>query len=606
MKKSTLLSIAFLMAITISLTAQSSFKLKETSYVGAMSANAGGDWTKGWTNFDPKNATYSAATDTTTLNGMVKGLPVVGEKDITGTLALDAAKIYLLKGFVVVRSGGKLIIPAGTVIRATADLNSAPKNYASIIVERGGKIEVNGTETNPVVITSNKAVGQRERGDWGGLVLAGKAPHNLLDGITNNNVQMEGFNNISFDAGLAKFGGTDLADNSGIVKYLRLEFGGLAFELNKEINGLTLGAVGSATELHHIQVSFSNDDSFEWFGGSVNSSNLIAWKGTDDDFDTDNGYSGLSQFGIGVRDSSYFDGTYALTTGASTSEGFESDNEGTGTANVRPYTNCVFSNFTMVGPVPVGSKYSNLSGTAKAAFRRGARIRRNSCQRVVNSIFMGYRNFLMIDGDSTLRNTNFADALALVKPNTAVDVKTKQVSFANNLICNTTTAFTSTTDTTANGLVEVARAAGSAKKLAAVDAYVRVVGKLANNINPVAYTVGTLLVNPVAASATPNFTPVANSPALAGANFKDNPVLVNLYITGAKELEAATVAPIYPNPIANGILNFGREVVSFGIFDMTGKLIQYGFDTNQTTIENLSKGTYLIKLDGNVQKLIVQ
>jgi hypothetical protein len=606
MKKNVLLSIAFLMAMTINLTAQSSFKLKETSFVGAIGAEAGGDWTKGWTNFDPKNATYGAATDTTTLNGMVKGLPLVGEKEITGTLTLDATKVYLLKGLVIVRSGGKLVIPAGTVIRAIADLTSSPKNYASIIVERGGKIEVNGTETSPVVITSNKAVGQRERGDWGGLVLAGKAFHNLLDGTANNNVQMEGFNNVTFDSGLAKFGGTDPTDNSGIVKYLRLEFGGLAFELNKEINGLTLGAVGSATELHHIQVSFSNDDSFEWFGGSVNSSNLIAWKGTDDDFDTDNGYSGLSQFGIAVRDSSYFDGTYALTTGASTSEGFESDNEGTGTANVRPYTNCVFSNFTMVGPVPVGKKYSELSGTAKAAFRRGARLRRNSSQRVVNSIFMGYRNFLMIDGDSTLRNTNFAAALALVKPNTAVDVKTKQVAFANNIICNTTTAYTSTTDTTANGLVEVARAAGSAKKLAALDAYVRTTGKLANNINPVTYTAGTLLVNPVAASATPNFAPVANSPALTGANFKDNPVLANLYITGAKELEAAQIAPIYPNPISNGTLNFGREVVSFGIFDITGKLIQYGFDTNQTTIENLSKGTYFIKLDGNVQKLIVQ
>lgn len=591
----------------LTISAQTTFKFKKTSYVGALSADAAQDWTKGWTNFDPKTTAYPAPTDTTTLNGMLNTLPVRGEKVLAGTVTLDATKVYLLKGFVVVPNGVKLVIPAGTVIRALADLSSTPKNYATINVERGGKIEITGTVDKPVIITSAKDAGKRDRGDWGGLVLAGRAPHNLLNGTTNDNVQMEGYNNVSFDPNLARFGGTDPNDNSGIIRYLRLEFGGLAFEVNKEINGLTLGAVGAGTEIKYVQVSFSGDDSYEWFGGTVNSSYLIAFKGTDDDFDTDNGYSGLSQFGIGVRDSAYYDLTWNIS-GGSTSEGFESDNEATGTANVRPYTAAIFSNYTMIGPVPVGSTYAQMNATTKGAFRRGARIRRNSSQRIVNSIFMGYRNFLMIDGDSCVRNTNFPAAYALTNPNTAVDVQKKQIFFTNNLIVNTAAAFTSSTDTTANGLLEVTRAAKSGLKLAAIDAGLRQSGVLANNINPIAFTSGTVLVNPLSASTTPDFRPVAGSPALSGANFDNNPVLSNL-TTSLREIQRAIAAanPVYPNPVsANGVLNFGKQVPSYGIFDINGRLIRYGFEVDHATLEGLGKGIYIVKFEDNAQRFIVE
>ncbi len=411
MRKYLLISLTFLFALAKqTLSAQPDFQLTQTSYVGALSPDAAQDWTVGWTNFDPKNTAYPDPTDTQTLNGMDTGLPVPGEKNITTTLTLDAAKVYALSGLIVVRSGAKLVIPAGTIIRGTADLSTTPKNYGAIVVERGGKIDIQGTSSKPVIFTSAKAIGSRNRGDWGGILLAGKSTHNLLNGTDNNNVQMEGFNNVTFDNTLARFGGTDVNDNSGSLTYLRIEFAGVAFEVNKEINGLTMGAVGAGTVIHHVQVSFSGDDSYEWFGGTVNSKYLIAWQGTDDDFDTDNGYRGISQFGIGVKDSAYYDLTYSLPSGGSTSEGFESDNEATGTANVSPYTSAVFSNYTMVGPVPVGSKWGSMNSVAKAAFRRGARIRRNSSERIANSIFMGYRNFLMIDGDSSLRNTNYPDA----------------------------------------------------------------------------------------------------------------------------------------------------------------------------------------------------
>ncbi|HUR30890.1 MAG TPA: T9SS type A sorting domain-containing protein, partial [Saprospiraceae bacterium] len=440
-------------------------------------------------------------------------------------------------------------------------------------------------------------------GDWGGLLIAGRSFHNLLTG--DDNVQMEGFNNISFDPTLAHFGGTDEHDNSGIVSYLRIEFGGVAFETNKEINALTMGSIGDETLIDHVQVSHSGDDSFEWFGGTVNTKYLIAWKGADDDFDTDNGYSGLSQFGIGVRDSAYYDPTYSLSSGGSTSEGFESDNESTGTANVRPYTNGIFSNYTMVGPIPVGSEYAEMSSVTKAAFRRGARIRRNSSLRIVNSIFMGYRNFLMIDGDSSLHNTNYPAILSLVTPSTPVNVTSHQISFANNLIVNTDAAFSNAADTTANGLVEVTRAAGSNAKLNAVDAWIRASGPLENNIDPVPFTTETVLINPVSASTTPNFRPVFGSPALSGSNFFDNPVLENL-ITSSDEIDIAKFGPVFPNPIANGNLYFGEEAVSFGIFDISGKIVSHGFNTDHALINELPKGIYFIKLDGMIQKFVVQ
>lgn len=604
MSKKLLLLLAFTLS-TFLVIAQADFKLKETGYVGALGTTIANDWTKSWTNFDPKNTVYGAPTDTVTLNAMLTVGAKQGLKDITTTLTLDATKIYLLKGIIAVKSGGKLVIPEGTLIRALADINATPnKNYACIVVERGGKIEITGTAAKPVIMTSAKAVGARDRGDWGGLAICGNAKNNQLVGTSTTGVQLEGFNGVTFEPTLTFHGGTNDDDNSGIIRYLRIEFPGLAFEANREINGLTLGSVGRATEMRNIQISFSNDDSFEWFGGSINSSNLIAWKGTDDDFDTDFGYSGLSQFGIGVKDTAFYDLTYNAASGASTSEGFESDNDAGGSGQF-PITNAIFSNYTMIGPVPIGKTYADLTSVAKAAFRRGARIRRNSAQRVVNSIFMGYRNFVMIDGDSSLRNTNNAAALALLTApnNTAVDVKTKQLQFNNNLIVNTAAAL-SPVSTTANGLAEVA----AADRLTAIDGWVKQTGVLANKINPVAYTAGTVLVDPSAYSTTPNFRPVANSPALTGANFKDNPVLANLFIvSSSKELKnLEKVAPVFPNPISEGTVFFGREVVSYGIFDNSGRLVRSGFSTDRASVQGLVKGLYFIKLDGKVQKLIVQ
>ena len=285
---------------------------------------------------------------------------------------------YLLKGWVYIAEGSELTIEPGTIIKG----DKATK--AALIAERGGKLIAKGTPTAPIVFTSAQAKGNRKPG----VILCGKA--------VNNQQEME------IEGGpRTKHGGNDNADNSGVLSYVRIEFAGYPFRQDKEINGLTLGSVGSGTQLDHIQVSYSNDDSYEWFGGAVNAKYLIAYKGWDDDFDTDNGYCGTVQFGLVVRDSKLAD--------ASQSNGFESDNNGSGSA-VEPYTTAQFSNITFIGPkldknfqnkpdyITGGSMNPN-NGSALGKFQSAMQIRRNSHLSCYNTLAIGYPIGLMLDNE---------------------------------------------------------------------------------------------------------------------------------------------------------------------------------------------------------------
>ena len=181
---------------------------------------------------------------------------------------------YVLKGWVYIANGAELTIEPGTIIKGDK------QTKATIIAERGGKLIAQGTAEAPIVFTSAQPKGQRKPGDWGGVILCGQAPHNAGE------AQIEG-------GPRAKHGGNDVHDNSGVLSYVRVEFAGYPFATDQEINGVTLGSVGDGTKIDHVQVSYSNDDSFEWFGGTVNCKNLIAFNGWDDDFDTDNGISAI-------------------------------------------------------------------------------------------------------------------------------------------------------------------------------------------------------------------------------------------------------------------------------------------------------------------------
>ena len=200
--------------------------------------------------------------------------------------------------------------------------------------------------------------------------------------------------------------------------------------------------VGNGSSIDHVQVSYSGDDSYEWFGGTVNLKHIIAYKGTDDDFDTDFGYRGAVQFGIAYKDTAYYDLSWNAPSGASTSECFESDNDASG-SGLRPLTSAIFSNITCVGPVKAGMSWDQLTTTQKGAFRRGVRIRRNSRLSIINSIFMGYRNIVMFDGDSTLIASG-------VKSNTISD---NSNLFRNNYIYSVKAA--APKGTTNTGLAEV-------------------------------------------------------------------------------------------------------------------------------------------------------
>jgi PKD repeat protein len=295
--------------------------------------------------------------------------------------------IYLLSGWVYVKAGVTLTIQPGTIIKG--DFVSK----GTLIIERDAKIIADGTVDQPIVFTSQKAAGQRSYGDWGGLIICGRASVNLPANVANNTVAGEGI--IEGGVGSYYGGGANPDDNdsSGVLRYVRIEYPGVAFQPNSEINGLTMGGVGRRTVVEHIQVSYSGDDSFEFFGGTVNAKWLIAYRGWDDDYDTDNGYRGNIQFGVTVRDPNIAD--------QSGSNCFESDNDATGTGNT-PITQPVFSNMTMIGP------YVNNS-TINSNYRRALHLRRNTRNSTYNSVFCGYPTGLLIESTTTQTNATNGD-----------------------------------------------------------------------------------------------------------------------------------------------------------------------------------------------------
>jgi len=388
--------------------------------------------------------------------------------EITTSRTLNANEKYLLQGAVYVTSGNTLTIPAGTKIFG----DQATKG--TLIIERGAKIMAEGTVDKPIIFTSAKAPGSRNYGDWGGVVLVGAAP-------TNRPLS------VGPEGGIrSAFGGTNAADNSGILKYARIEFAGVALSAdpNSEINGLTLYGVGSGTTLDYIQVSYSGDDSFEWFGGTANAKHLVAFRGWDDDFDTDFGFTGKVQYGVSLRDPQFAD--------QSSSNSFESDNFNPGTpANGSndglPLTAPVFSNISVfVTPgAPVTTAQSG-----SGAYQSALHLRRNTSISIYNSVFVGQPEGLRLDGTSTWANVQ-AGGLDL-----------RGVVLANN---NTPLRAAANTGT-------------GAFTDADVQTWFNTSGK--NNSVVSRADLGTLALNANTFSLTaPSFLPQSTSPLLTGAVF---------------------------------------------------------------------------------------
>ena len=318
---------------------------------------------------------------------------------ISKDTVLKASNTYILSGLVYIVNNATLTIEAGTTIRG----DYQGSNVAALTITRGAKIVANGTQESPIVFTSNSPVPRS--GDWGGLVICGRASVNSSTGGTAGTIQVEGGIDNSFGDGIAGGGATpNDDDSSGVLRYVRIEYAGYAYQPDKEINSLTLCAVGRKTVIDYVQVTYAKDDAFEWFGGTVNCKHLIAYKTQDDDFDTDNGYSGNVQFGIALRDSTIAD--------ISRSEAFESDNDANGSNNT-PQTKAVFSNMTVIGP------RATLSNNGNSLFLCAAQIRRNSGISIFNSIFLGWPVGLLIDSrlGRTVEN-NIIDSTTRFKNNT--------------------------------------------------------------------------------------------------------------------------------------------------------------------------------------------
>ena len=389
MKKMKKIYLSFItIALASALNAQDAF-WTVTNYRGAFPITDGTtatDWTAGWSNFDPQTTAYPATVTTVSAN-------ILTNTTWSGVIRLEN-KIY-------VKNNATLTILPGTIIRGDK------LTQGTLIVTRGAKIYANGTASNPVVFTSNEAAGTRLPGDWGGLVLLGLAKNNQPGGVAN----IEGIVPTTD----TQFGGNFDNDNSGSLTYVRIEFSGIPLEPNKELNGLTCGSVGSGTVIDYVQVSHCGDDSFEWFGGTVNCKHLIAYRGLDDDFDTDYGFRGKIQFGLAIRDKD-------LSDAPGDSNCFESDNDAAG-STAQPKTRPIFSNMTIVGPkgngtivLPVGEK-----------FEKAFRLRRNTSTSCLNSLVTGWEKGLSIESSTTAANvtgdslmfanntlTNFANGVNVI------------------------------------------------------------------------------------------------------------------------------------------------------------------------------------------------
>jgi hypothetical protein len=312
-------------------------------------------------------------------------LPSIISEDFVCT----ADNIYLINGKVYVQGGATLFIDEGTTIRGVK--KATPALASALIITRSGRIEATGTNTNPIVFTSNESLPQT--GDWGGIVILGSAPLNRAD------TTIEGIDLPSLPAGVdVGYGGGGAGlgnplEDKGVLNFVRVEYAGANVSDANELNGLTFGGVGSGTVLDFIEVLYGRDDSFEWFGGTVNAKHLISLAPDDDNFDFDFGYVGSIQFAVSKLSPDRL--TYS-----SDPNGIESDNNQFGTT-LAPRTRATISNMTIIGLEDSTTASEFLPAPGSKRILNGVRFRRASSYQMANSIIMGYPVGARFESSST-------------------------------------------------------------------------------------------------------------------------------------------------------------------------------------------------------------
>ncbi|WP_051691836.1 hypothetical protein [Pedobacter borealis] len=398
----------------------------------------------------------------------------VGEGTVSGVIntntTLTKDKVWTLSGYVYVTNNVTLTIEPGTKIISKRD------KAGVLVITRGSKIMAKGTAASPIVFTSGES--NPAPGDLGGVVVAGSATGN------GNHAQMEGVSDTNYN----QFGGTNDADNSGALQYIRIEYAGKSVNPNDEVNGLSMYGVGNGTTVDHIQVTRGLDDAFEFFGGSFNAKYLVAYNCADDDFDFDDGYHGNLQYLISFKDPAFTD----TKTGGDVSNNLEWDNNGSGKPYTAiPNTHARISNLTAIGP-------NNVSSTVLNNYGYGARFRRGAQFEIVNSVFLGSQlaSFSIESAESA---TAFINGTSVFKNNVIQSVA------ANG-------AFSLGSDVTASGLTIAQMqtlATGVTVLTTAADA------KLTDGFNV----------------AVPKLMPLTGSTLLAGASFAGNFTTANGFDT---------------------------------------------------------------------------
>lgn len=272
-------------------------------------------------------------------------------EDISQDTTWTKDNVYVLPRlkYVFVQAGATLTIEPGTTVLG--------EQGSVLVVARGAKIHAQGTAAEPITLTSSQPVGQRTAGWWGGLLVLGNAPINVNKATGGDEATYEAFTSAIPES---KFGGTDAADNSGVIEYVRIQFAGFNFVSDREFNNLTLAGVGTGTKVDYVQVHGGSDDGIEFFGGTVNVKHVVSSQNQDDGFDTDNGWQGNAQFVI-VQNVAH------PATLAEASNGYESDNHGTEASYAQaPRTAPTIYNATLIGD----HAYTGTSHWA-AIFRRG-------------------------------------------------------------------------------------------------------------------------------------------------------------------------------------------------------------------------------------------
>ena len=338
------------------------------------------DWTTGWTYYN--NLGGLGRTD------INYSKPLIILQGPQATQTLNAANNYLLRGKVNVAAGHILTIPPGTVLFG----EFATTGY--LVIDRGAKIMAQGTREQPIIMTSSQAPGSMAPGDNGGWVIHGRAVANCANTAAGDSCVSEG--------GAGAYGGNNDNDDSGVIRYVRIEYAGKEIAPNNELNALTMNAVGRNTVIEYVQAHQGSDDGHEWFGGTARCRYLIATGCQDDNLDWQMGFRGFVQFAAVQQHPGQGDG------------GIEADNNEFGHNNT-PRSNPVLANLTLIG-APTGG-----AGTTN----RGALLRRGTAGTIINSIFTGWRGpALAMTDPATFFNCPGTQPTALCTPGiTAVEVQ---------------------------------------------------------------------------------------------------------------------------------------------------------------------------------------